>query len=666
MNEINFNKGVSTITSLVEKYQKNGRFTEEMAQNVTNTLDGQELKIVVIGKMKAGKSSLTNALIFHNNVLPSGMEPITATLTEIVYTDDPSKDSKVKVELLSQSDINDLQNSANSENAQISQNAKEILDNINSIPEGYEQYVKKGTVEIDLNELTKYTSTGEVLSGLAKKVTIYKNLDALKGIKITDTPGFNDPVISRGEATRKALKDCHIILFIHDYLDKYDQDEISILLEQVEYSGVSMLVDIINKMDMLEDLSLSQWPLYIPKFDRKKEEAKKQITEEGIKELLSKGKTSYVSALMALIGYKVLDYNQKQSDCIEYHISDDTKESFVKFQRYFSELKGANDFIEYSNIKGIVDIINQLSVDKSKYLESYPMQTLIGYLKSVVDIIITEIGRKQNELSILQKDADEAQLQLNVINETFKALGNKINSPILSNTLSDRIGETKHKIQQLRDSKSTEEFTTSNYEKEGSIFTAAPENRNLARYKGVLADFDNEIRNKLEELKDQFSSECKAYIYKLVEELVTNDIREQDRNMFASTLIELLKSEISKGLVIVVNPDEPTNCLYGAGTQYSLYRTDFLQRHSDAIIEDRYLKIFRSFVDSTISSDVLRNAITEQIEELKAKLKSALKYSPAEKENEVEKINQVIKKLEEEHKDVEKDIYLLMELKKEA
>lgn len=667
MNEIKFNKGVATISALVDKYKKSGRFTEDMVESVTNALDGQELRIAVIGKMKAGKSSFTNALIFHQNVLPSGSEPTTVTLTEIAYTDDPSKDSKVEVELLTQSDINDLQINTKSENEQISKNAIELLDNINKIPGGYDQYVSQGVVEIEIDELDRFTSTEGELSGLAKKVTIYKNLDVLKGLKIIDTPGFNDPVKSRGEATKEALKDCHIILFVHDYLDKYDQDEIAILLEQVEYSGVSMLVDIINKMDMHEDLALSQWPSYIPKFDRKKEEAIKQIPKDGIKELLSKGKISYVSALMALIGYEVLEYNKKKLDGIDCRIDDDTKDFFVQYQSDFPELKSADDFIKYSHISGIVNIINQLSADKSKYLVNYPIQTLIGHLKTLVNVISEEIKGKQSDLKVLRQDATEAQRQLNAINETFRALGNNINNPMLATTLRDCIRDTKHGIQQLRDSKAVDEFTSSNYEPAGPWpWPTGPENRNLARYKGFLTDYDNEVRNKLEELKDRFNTECEAYINRLVEGLVTDNIQLKDRNLFASVLIGLLKSEISRGLPIVVNPDEPTNCLTGDGTQYSLYRADFLKRRSDAVIEDTYLKIFRTFVDSTISSDVLRNAITEQIEELKAKLKSAIDYSPTEKEEQICDTTQAIKTLENELKDVELDVKSLEEIKEEA
>ena len=665
MNDIKYNKAITTVFTLVEKYMKSGRVTEKMATSVTGTLAKQDLKIAVIGKMNAGKSSFINALIFHGNILPTGAEPATVTLTEIEYTEDPSKDSRVKVELLTLDDIKDLQDNANNENNQISKNAKELLNSINRITGGYEQYVtKKGSVEIDLDELTKFTSAEGEFSGLAKKVTIYKHLEVLRGLKITDTPGFNDPVKSRGEATKNALKDCHIILFIHDYLDKYDQDEIAILLEQVEYSGIAMLVDIINKMDMIEDMTPSQWSSYIPKFDGKKEEAVKQIPKEGIKELLTKGKISYVSALMALIGYEVLEYDRKKSNGIDCNISEDTKEFYVKYQNDFSELKSADDFVKYSNIGDIVDIINQLSVDKSEYIAKYPIQTLIGLLKSTGNTISEEINRAEKELDTLTQNAVEAQRNLDAINEMFRALGDKINSPMLATKLRNCIDETKRKIQNLRTAKSTDEFTASKYEKKGALLNYGPENRNLSRYKGVLMDFDNEVRNKLEELKDVFHRECEAYVNELVQGLVTNNTTLQDRNSLASALIGLLKAEISTGLNIAVNPDEPKDILCGDGMQYSLYRSDFLQRRSDAVIDDNYLKVFRKFVDDTIDSDGLRSNISNKIEELRQQLRRAIDHSPAEKNKEAQKLRQKISELEIELKDVEIDITSLEELKK--
>lgn len=664
MNEIKFNKGVATITSLVDKYKKSGRFTDDMAQGVTNALVDHELKIAVIGKMKAGKSSFVNALIFHDNVLPSGTAPTTVTLTEIAYTDDPQKDSKVEVELLTQSDIEDIRNNANSKVEKISANATDLLSSLNNIKGGYEQYAGKGSVEIDLDELSKFTSADGPYSGLAKKITIYKHLDVLKGLKIIDTPGFNDPVISRGEATKSALKDCQIILFIHDYMDMYDEDEISILQEQVEYTGVSMLVDILNKMDSIEELAPDQWKTYVPKFKENKEKAKKQIGNEGIKQLLSNGKISYVSALMALTGYEVLDDNQKRSAGQASQLSNETKDLFVSFQRDFSGLKDADDFVKCSNIAEIVNIINELSADKSKYLAVYPAQTLEGLLKSLAKGIQEEINNKELDLKSLQQSKEEAQRQLDAINDTFNNLGANIRSLQLATHLNNCINATISNIQNLRKSKCEAEFTKDHYENV-NIIGSGPEKRNFARYKVFLFDFDNEIRNQLNHLKDQFATECDAYVNNLVEGLVTNkNISLQDRKLFADVIKVLLHSEMSSGLPIIVNPDEPQHYLYSAQEQHSVYQSDFLNRRSDSVINDSYLKVFSTFVGSTIDSDVLKSAITDQIEALKAKLKKAINYSPADNAKEIGELKGKIEKLTTELNEVRGDIDLLEELKK--
>lgn len=666
MNVIKFNKGVATITSLVEKYKKSGRFTDGMAQSVTNALAGQELKIAVIGKMKAGKSSLINALIFHDNVLPSGTAPTTATLTEIAYTDDPSKDSKVKVEFLTQSDIEDIQNNVNSDVEKISENAEELLDSLSSIEGGYEKQVKKGSVEIGLDELSQFTSAKGQYSGLAKKVTIYKKLDVLKGLIIIDTPGFNDPVKSRGEATKSALKDCQIILFVHDYLDKYDQDEISILQEEVEYTGVSMLVDIINKMDLLDDYKFNEWPLYLQKCEEEKKDAIKNFENKGIKKLLSKGKMSYVSALMALTGYELLDFEQKDSAGVKCHLSDETKDLVVSFQHDFpNELKDADDFISCSNITEIVNIINELSADKSKYLAFYPIQTLKGLLNNLVNVISEEIKSKNLDLNSLKQSKEDSQRQLNAINDTFINLQeeNENRRVELRTHLNDCINTTIHNIEVLRNTKCKEEFTDDHYE-EVKIFGSGPERRNFARYKGFLFDFDNDIRNQLYGLKYQFATVCEAYVNNLVQGLVANkNINLKDRQLFADVIIGMLNSEMSSGLPIIVNPDEPQNYLHDADTQASAYRSDFMYRRSDSVINDSYLKVFRTFVGNTINSDVLLNAITEQIEALRQKLKKAIGYTPADKEIEIEELNGKIENLEIELNGVEGDISLLEELK---
>ena len=267
---------------------------------------------------------------------------------------------------------------------------------------------------------------------------------------------------------------------------------------------------------------------------------------------------------MALIGYEVLEYNHKKDSSVECCLNDETKSFFVEYQSYYSELKSADDFIKFSNIDDIVNIINQLSADKSKYLANYPIQTLAGLLKSLITVITEEIKGAQSELGRLKQNAAKARCQLDAINEIFRVLGRSIDSPLLATRLRNRIRDTKQTIQRQREQISSDEFTSTNYEKPSSWGWGA-ENRNLSRYKGMLADFDNAIRNNLECLKDTFTAECEAYINQLVQGLVTDKIDLDDRKELATVLIGLLNSEISKGLPISVNPNEPESYLSGSG-----------------------------------------------------------------------------------------------------
>ncbi len=67
----------------------------------------RDLKVGIIGCVKAGKSSLLNALIFEGvEVLPKAATPMTASLTVLKY----AKNLSAQVEFYSQKDISELEN----------------------------------------------------------------------------------------------------------------------------------------------------------------------------------------------------------------------------------------------------------------------------------------------------------------------------------------------------------------------------------------------------------------------------------------------------------------------------------------------------------------------------------------------------------------------------
>lgn len=110
----------STLVEKVIKEQglqeKAGPFIRENAviktEELEKTLKGMQaenrgLKVGIIGRVKAGKSSLLNALIFEGvEVLPKAATPMTASLTVLKY----AKNLSAEVEFYSPKDIAELEN----------------------------------------------------------------------------------------------------------------------------------------------------------------------------------------------------------------------------------------------------------------------------------------------------------------------------------------------------------------------------------------------------------------------------------------------------------------------------------------------------------------------------------------------------------------------------
>ncbi len=246
--------------------------------------EDRDLKVGIIGRVKAGKSSLLNALIFEGvEVLPKAATPMTASLTLLKYANTLS----AEVEFYSPKDIAELENEheryerefnrivdeevkKQKEKQSLSNRAKEGIKSFgnkfsrNKNPEeapkervlSDEEIVKRAE-RIAKNELEKDTrlvsshdqykkmkksgllntenldpriqanSLQELNQKLlqfvgadgkymphTKAVRISLNNPNLKDLEVIDTPGVNDPIVSREERTKALLKDCDVVFII--------------------------------------------------------------------------------------------------------------------------------------------------------------------------------------------------------------------------------------------------------------------------------------------------------------------------------------------------------------------------------------------------------------------------------------------------------------------
>ncbi len=245
--------------------------TEELEKTLKELQDtNRDLKVGIIGRMKAGKSSLLNALIFEGvEVLPKAATPMTASLTILKYANTLS----AEVEFYSPKDIAELENeheryvrefnriveeevkkqkekqsllnrakeglknkfSRNKSDEEILEKArrtaKNTLNEDTKLVSSYDQYEKikkSGSLNTekldpriqanslqDLNQkLLQFVGANGRFMPYTKAVQISLNNPNLKDLEVIDTPGVNDPIASREERTKALLKDCDVVFIV--------------------------------------------------------------------------------------------------------------------------------------------------------------------------------------------------------------------------------------------------------------------------------------------------------------------------------------------------------------------------------------------------------------------------------------------------------------------
>lgn len=236
------------------------------------------LRIGIIGRVKAGKSSMLNALLFNgNDILPKAATPMTAALTIMEYSENVSAevdfftqqdideikvkydffqkalDSKVKEKELENAErikrkkgVNSLSAEEQQEcrNKAKSQAEREMKDDPSFA--SYDQYCRIKESGKSLSDLEQYRtisagSVEELMNGVlnqfvgssgafmpfTKSVTLHIPEKGLQGLQIIDTPGINDPVTSRGERTNQLLQHCDVVLIVSpsgQFLSSEDTD----------------------------------------------------------------------------------------------------------------------------------------------------------------------------------------------------------------------------------------------------------------------------------------------------------------------------------------------------------------------------------------------------------------------------------------------------------
>lgn len=242
------------VLSLADKATQYGWISKEEAQQLRKKIEDDVLTIGVIGQMKCGKSTVLNAIVFEDDVLPSATTPMTAALSVITY----GEEKKLKAEFYSPDEWAEQKMQAERPLSEVEGNtleeskvkaAKELVEKSAKLGSSINSFLGK-TKEDTLDNLVQYVGADGKYVSITKSVTIYYPKDYLKGVEIVDTPGFNDPIVSREERTKAFLKKADVVLLMLYAGRPFDATDRDILFKNVRQCGIGKVLVGINKYDI--------------------------------------------------------------------------------------------------------------------------------------------------------------------------------------------------------------------------------------------------------------------------------------------------------------------------------------------------------------------------------------------------------------------------------
>lgn len=221
-------------------------------QEIKEKLEQDVLTIGVIGQMKCGKSTFLNAFVFQDEVLPAATTPMTAALSVITYgpqkkvvADFYTEDEWAEQVQQSKRSLDDLEGAEKSK----VQAAKELVEKSYKLGNQLNSLLGKQQ-EDTLERLEEYVGADGKYISMTKAVKIYYPKDYLKGVEIVDTPGFNDPIVSREERTKSFLRKADVVLMMLYAGRPFDATDRDIIFKYVGQAGTGKVLVGINKYDI--------------------------------------------------------------------------------------------------------------------------------------------------------------------------------------------------------------------------------------------------------------------------------------------------------------------------------------------------------------------------------------------------------------------------------
>lgn len=409
--------------------------------------DNEILKIGVVGQVKAGKSSFLNSLLFEGeNVLPRASTPMTAGLTVLEY----GEKNVFSVEYYTAKEwekfedkakeYDDFVNNMKSMNPALTDEeaakmanvpdelsaAKELISRCTRVAKGK---VGKASEENDFTDikdlqdiLENFVGADGQFTSVVKSLTIRLNDERLKGMRIVDTPGVNDPVVSREHRTREFLRECHGVFFLSFASRFFDSTDVNFLTNRIGSQGIGTVVLIASKFDSVLQDSGSKFE---DDLGNAIEDCQRQLKAQFRRNLSGsdyRGEEPRFT-MSSGIGYSIANKKPSDWDSMESYVVKQMKRFYPSFFATDSDIKAT--FNELSQIDDIrKDYLDGEFVKNRDKIISSKVNSYFGNATSEIKAILSDGKANLNERNnaLCKKDIS----QIESVRDATKKVVDKI------------------------------------------------------------------------------------------------------------------------------------------------------------------------------------------------------------------------------------------------
>ena len=406
------------LVSLAEKACENGWIDETRRQQIVDKINNDTLTIGVIGQMKCGKSTFLNTFVFGDTVLPSATTPMTAALSVITY----GPEKKLEVEFYTRDEWEEQKMQAARNLDDVRGNdieeskikaAKELMEKSVNVPYGVEAHLGK-VIDDSFENLKEYVGADGKYIAITKSVKLYYPHEYLKGVEIVDTPGFNDPIVSREERTKEFLKKADVVLLMLYAGRAFDSTDRTILFKNVRECGIGKIIIGINKYDIPYGNGETEERI-ISIVKKQIEKACDSSGDEAMITLIKERDPLLLSAEMSLMSQLPMTEVQK-------HFQTSWNNACLNF-----EISSQVEMARKSRVADLINAVKEvIQNEKEEILLKKPYNAILGAATAKKEALEAEIVQVKMLVTSLSQPEEELEERLANLNKAHRRLERKL------------------------------------------------------------------------------------------------------------------------------------------------------------------------------------------------------------------------------------------------